>query len=96
MSTTYADGYGQGFGFADRGAATRRAGAARRVRAMAKPLVSYYWRQRTIRELSRLEDYRLEDIGVARADIPTIAADRARAEASAWARRAAGANGFGG
>ncbi|NIR32735.1 MAG: DUF1127 domain-containing protein [Gammaproteobacteria bacterium] len=63
---------------------------------MARPLVSYYWKRRTIRELSRLEDHRLEDIGVARADIPAIAEDLAREEASAWARRAAGANGFGG
>ena len=96
MNTTYAGRYGREFGRGDRGAAMRRVTAAQRARTMMKPFLTYYWRQRTIRELSRLEDYRLEDIGVARADIPTVANGLAQAEASAWVRRAAGANGFGG
>jgi uncharacterized protein YjiS (DUF1127 family) len=66
------------------------------ARSVFRPVVARYWRQRTMRELSRLEDARLQDIGVERADIPAIATDLAQAEASAWARRAAGANGFGG
>lgn len=38
-------------------------------------LVSGLHRRRTARELGRLPDYMLEDIGLTRADIPRVAAD---------------------
>ncbi|MFQ6021801.1 MAG: hypothetical protein ACE5NW_03685 [Acidiferrobacterales bacterium] len=52
--------------------------------------------RRTAAEPMAVQDWRLQDVCVARREIPIVTDAMAKAEAYAWSRHAAGANGFGG
>jgi uncharacterized protein YjiS (DUF1127 family) len=75
--------------------AWRRA-VGRLARTISRPFVTHYQRERTVRELSALDDRWLADIGIKRADIPVIAKILVERDARTWSQHAAGANGFGG
>jgi len=78
--------------------AGKRAASAVRgaIRRVAKSMIQAHWERHAVRELSSLPDYVLRDIGLRPDDINKVAGDLARERAEAWARRAQGANGFGG
>lgn len=73
-----------------------RRAVGRFARTMSRPFVIHYQRERTVRELSALDDRWLADIGIKRADIPVIAKILVERDARAWSQHAAGTNGFGG
>lgn len=75
----------------------RRAASAvsRIARRIMKPMLRAHWKRQAIHELSGLPSFILRDIGVRPDDIRSVAADLARDQADAWARRTRGSNGFG-
>jgi len=71
--------------------------AARRIlRGAVKSMLASHWERQTIRELSALPTYVLQDIGMTRGNIRSVAAELARERADSWARQAEASNGFGG
>lgn len=81
----------------ERSAGSRITAAIRRAaRRVMKSMIRSHWERHAVRELNSLPSYVLRDIGIGEGEIREVAADLARDRADAWARRASGANGFGG